>query len=369
MADQDRAASTDLNFKDHLRDAPFKFDFFAAIRRLALLHPELQPVGKSVRPEDDPVLLSQEPFLKFAPASLSKFIPADQNDPDGTELLDRLVIYCLGLFGPDGPLPLHITEFVLDRLQHHHDPTLARFVDLLQHRILTLFYRAWAEAQPTVQHDRPESDRFADYVGSLFGIGTRSFHDRDHVPDGTKRYYSGILSCQTRNPDGLAAMLNGFFFPHSVKQAEPPSIKVQEFVFHWMEIPDSCLTQLRGRRENGLLGQGATLGRRVLDAQSKFRLVIGPLSYDEFQQFLPGGRSLPKLIDFVRNYVGEELDWDIQLVLKKEERPQLQLGKSSALRRNSWLGAQPPNHDLTELTFHPTGTAGLCASHDGFRIG
>ncbi len=79
----------------------------------------------------------------------------------------RLQVRLFGLLGPNGPLPLHITEYARERLRHANDPTLSRFLDLFHHRFLTLFYRAWAQAQPHVNRDRPRDDRFAVYVGSL----------------------------------------------------------------------------------------------------------------------------------------------------------------------------------------------------------
>jgi type VI secretion system protein ImpH len=340
MADQDRTATQALEFERILQARPYQFGFLGAIRRFAVLHRERAPIGKSLRPSDDPFRLSQEPHLEFAPGSLAEFHPGKDGRPP------RLVTYAFGLFGPNGPLPLHITEFIRDRVRNSDDPTAAKFIDLFHHRLLSLFYRAWADAQPTVQLDRPESDRFAEYVGSLIGIGSPAFHDRDAVPDNAKRFHAGTLGCQTRHPDGLAAMLADFF--------QVP-VEIQEFVCHWMELPDECRTRLAGSHNNGRLGHGAILGRRVWDCQSRFRLVFGPLTYADYQRLLPGGESLPKLVAFVRSYVGDEFDWELQLILKKEERPALRLGSSGQLRRNAWLSRRPGGHDADELVISPMG--------------
>lgn len=107
--------------------------------------------------------LAQEPSLAFAPATLAAF------DPGNEDRAPRLTEYFLGLFGPHGPLPVHLTEYARDRLRNHGDRTFARFADLFHHRMLGLFYRAWADTQPTVSFDRPETDRFNVYVGPSSG--------------------------------------------------------------------------------------------------------------------------------------------------------------------------------------------------------
>ncbi len=338
MAAQDRTPAQSVELEQKLQAAPYIYSFFQAVRRLEVVHSDRPGVGKSMRPADDPFRFSQEPFLEFAPATLSDFKTSKDGRPA------RLVSYFFGLFGPAGPLPLHLTELARDRLRNSDDPTLARFLDVFHHRLLSLFYRAWANAQPAVQRDRPESDRFGDFVGSLLGIGAPAFRNRDDFPDNARRYHAGTLSCQTRNADGLAAMLAEFFCV---------PIDIEEFTGHWLELPDECCTQL-GRRPDGRNQvDGSIIGRRVWDCQSKFRIVIGPVDYQTYQRFLPGGSSLPKLRSAVRAYIGEELDWDVQVVLKRVERPSLELGRSGELSRTAWIQGYTDPGDARDLILNP----------------
>ncbi len=83
----------------------------------------------------------------------------------------RISIYGFGLFGPNGPLPLHLTEYARERRRHHSDNTLSAFADLFHHRLILLFYRAWADAQSVNSLDRPDGHRFVDYVASLMNMG------------------------------------------------------------------------------------------------------------------------------------------------------------------------------------------------------
>ena len=152
---------------ERLAQEPFRFDFFRAIRLLENEFKNLPRVGKSRRLQDDAIRFAQNPSLAFAPSTLEAFAPGDAEHPP------RLFLNFLGLLGPNGPMPSFINEFIRDRQRNYNDPTLARFLDVFNHRIISLFYRAWACAQKSVDFDRPDDARFATYIGSLIGIGAR----------------------------------------------------------------------------------------------------------------------------------------------------------------------------------------------------
>src|SRR3954469_22817422 len=139
----------------------------------------------------------------------------------------RLGVHFFGLLGPNGPMPLHFSDFVRER-QREHDATLARFLDLFNHRMTAFFYRAWACNQQTVSFDRPDQDRFGVYVASLIGMGMPSFRNRDAVPDIAKLHYAGPLVNQTRHADGLAAIIEDYL---NIKT------DIQQCVGQWLQLP------------------------------------------------------------------------------------------------------------------------------------
>src|SRR5262249_12433492 len=157
MAGSNREAASRVAFFAALADHPHEYDFYQALRRLDTLFRDHPRLGRSRRPAEDPVRLCQEPSLAFAPATLTRCERSSRMQP-------RVSLAFGGMFGPQGPLPLHLTEYARDRIINSADPTFSRFLDIFHHRMLSLVYRAWADAQPTVQFDRPESDRFAAYV-------------------------------------------------------------------------------------------------------------------------------------------------------------------------------------------------------------
>ncbi|MCO8120419.1 type VI secretion system baseplate subunit TssG [Stieleria sp. TO1_6] len=337
MARKDGTAARPLDATlEELSNAPHEFDFYQAMRLLECTFPDAQRFGKSMRLPDEPIRLGQEPSLGFAPASLFGFGPAKN------ARYHKLLVRFFGLCGPNGALPLHLTEYARDRIRHYDDTTIAAFLDVFHHRMLSLFYRAWADAQPTTHFDRPETDRFSMYVGSLLGIGMPTLRDRDKFPDLAKLYYAGRFGCQAKNPEGLRAMLSDFF---------KVPCQIEEFVGQWTKLPAESEFRLGDSPDSSSLGVACTLGSHVWDCQQKFRVTIGPIGWDDFARLLPGGDSLQRLTALVRNYIGEELLWDLNLVLKQEETPSWVLGDAK-LGQTVWMDNAGVTEDSRDLTLH-----------------
>lgn len=303
---------------------PHAYGFFQAARRIECSFPELPRTGTSRRLRDDPVRFSQEASLAFALATVA----ALEFPKDG---VPRLSVRFTGLTGPNGPLPLHLTEFARDRLRNHGDRTFLRFLDTFHHRIFAMFYRAWADAQPTVSLDRPGQDPFGDRLASLAGYGGPTLQNRDEVPDFAKRAHTGLLANSVKNADGLARIIGNFF---------RVSARIEQWQPHWMSLPSDAYTRLG--QPNAQLGVTSVIGARIWDCQSRFRIVLGPLGLEQFKRFLPGQDSLKRLKAWVRNYCGEELSCEMQLLLRRSEVPPMMLGKSGQLGWTSWVGERPP---------------------------
>jgi type VI secretion system protein ImpH len=250
----------------------------------------------------------------------------------------------MGLFGPNGPMPIHLTEFIRERIHYHRDLTLSGFADMFHHRMICLFYRAWANNEPTVGFDRPENDHFSNYMGSLSGVGVSALRERDEMPDVAKFYYTGFLSAQNKTAESLRALLADYFrLP----------VNLQQFVGEWLEIQAGDLTRLGESPRTGELGSSAILGSKVWSCQHKFRALFGPLNFNEYLSLLPDGYRIEQLIAIIRNYMGDELSWDVNLVLKKDQVPHAQLGENTRLGWTSWLGVRVSNQDADDLRLNP----------------
>ena len=330
-------------FLADLAREPYRYDFYQTMRRLECLYDDKPRWGAALRPADEPVRLGQDPDLAFAPAPLASLEFGKEGRPP------RLQVRLFGLLGPNGPLPIHLTEYVRHRLRHAGDPTLSRFFDLLQHRFIALFYRAWAQAQPHVNRDRTGEDHYLTYVGAFIGLAPGTLRNRDTVPDLAKLFHVGTLVRHVRDADGLAAIIRQFFGVPA---------RLEEFVGHWLVLARRDRTYLG--RDSQTLGGSAVAGGRVWDHQSKFRIHLGPLTLAQYESFLPAARRaadadtprpslLRKLVDWVRFYLCLEFDWDVRLHLKKDEVPALRLGTKGQLGWTTWLGRRPSAADAADL--------------------
>ncbi len=327
-----------LEFFRALEEEPYNYGLFATLRRLECGSKDTPRLGRSVKPSEDSVRIGQEPTLAFAPSQLAKF------EQRSGGRAPRLSIFAPGLFGPNGPLPLHLTEFVRERQRNFGDESMWRFVDIFHHRMLSLLYRAWANSEPVVNADRGTDDRFTNYVASLIGLGMDSLKDRDAFPDNGRLHYVGHLARQARSPEGLTCAIEDFFGVQA---------KLEQFVGEWLSVPDEAKWLLGEPRKNGGLGFGTTIGESVWSCQHKFRLTIGPVGFDSFKRFLPGTENSNRLVALVRNFCGDEFDWDVEIILKKEEIPPLQLGQHGLLGRTSWLNQEDRKSDALDARLHP----------------
>lgn len=346
---------------DSVEQEPWAHDFFALMRRVECLVPESPRVGRAQRPIQEPLRLGQVSELDFAPAPIANFRRTGLTT-------GRLGVRFFGLLGSHGPLPLHLTEYVRERRHQHADPTLERFLDVFHHRMLSLFYRAWAQAQPPVQLDRPADDRYGAWLGATFGLSPATA-GRDSIPDAAKRYYAGLIGNRSRHPEALTKVLRQYF-------GVPVSLR--SHVAHWMNVHGDDRSRLgfaanrTERRGKGFglgakLGSSANAGSKVYDRQFKFRVEIGPVALATYEAFLPGGLAWIELRDWVTLLSGGDLLWDLQLGLRESEVPEPRLGRRVRLGLTSWLGGAPRQggdrpashptshpHDRWDLKLRPT---------------
>ena len=334
-------ASANPGFQEfllRLRQTPWKFSFTALMRRFGAAYPQQPRIGLARRPQQEPFRLGQMAALTFAPREIGEVVLAGEgaqaapgtpparggNNP----AWPMVRLYGLGLLGPNGPLPLHYTELVRERTENFNDSTLADFLDLFHHRYLTHMYRAWAQAQAAAGLDRADDETFSRYIARLTGHDPLEIRD-SVLPDHARLAASTHLSREARNADGLAQTLARFF-------AVP--VQLQEHVMHWIRIEAEDQSHLGKPRLSTVLGVGAMVGEVVPDRQNKFRLVLGPLQLHQYQRFTPQGEDLPKLVEWVRGFIGYEFVWELELRVRNDSAPPARLEDKEKLGWSTWLG-------------------------------
>jgi type VI secretion system protein ImpH len=312
---------------------PWRYGFFALLRRIGA-NPQLDPIGTARRPSAEPFRLGQQPSLRFAPREIASMGEADQRL--------KIRVFGLGMLGPNGPLPTHVTEIAREREEGGRDATLSDFLDIFHHRYLTLLYRAWACAQAAAGLDRSDHERFSFYIACLTGDNLAALRGR---PLPAHAYLSAAAHRlrEARNPDGLRATLAHFF---------GVPVRIDEYAFHWVDIDpcDRCLLALAGAAS---LAQGAILGTEIPDRQHRFRIVVGPVRFDEYLRFTPRGADLLRLVEWVRAFVGYEFAWELELRIEAGGAPCAVIGGPQQLGWSGWIGTPPAGQPVVGMCFEP----------------
>jgi type VI secretion system protein ImpH len=312
--------------------------------------------------------------LSFPPSTIAGLTPPTAADPAPV-----LTVAFMGLTGPSGVLPRHYTELLMRLEKELRGPeknALRDWFDLFNHRFISQFFRAWEKYRFVVPYARrrsreAEPDPFTACLLSLAGFGLPELRDRlrvttvwrdnrgrrqEHVLARVETfalaYYSGLLSHRPRCALGLEALLQDFFrLP----------VRVAQFQGEWLRLRADKQSRLGDEGGSARLGVTAVVGARVWDVQGKVRVRLGPLTYAQYLELLPDRqpfrerKAFFELGHLVRTYAGPELDFDVQLVLKADEVPELQLPTGTEegpqLGWNSWLTAQSPSRPAEDGVF------------------
>src|SRR5580692_8007545 len=288
-----------LPLHERLFEVPFEFEFFQAVRLLHLILNDRGGVGRIAKPEEEPVRFKVRQSLDFAPSSLHS-LSAETDPPEMT-------VAFLGLTGIQGVLPHHYTEHILARAQSR-DFAMAEFLDLFNHRIISLFYRAWEKHRLPVRLQlasaHKEVDEFTQYLFDWIGMGTAGLRERMAFVDQALLRYAGLIGQKPACAAALEGILRDYF---------GVSVEIQEFTGAWYVLASEDQCNLEERDLKNALGEGALAGDAVWDPQARFRIRLGPLELAQFVGFLPDGGGIEGLRDLVRFYVGPVLQFDVQL--------------------------------------------------------
>jgi type VI secretion system protein ImpH len=323
-----------------LRSEPYRFEFFQAIRLLERMAPDRKPLGRFTNPSDEVARLGAYPSLSF-PASEIQSIDWPEGKPPS------LAVNFMGVTGPQGPLPHFYTTVILARLRSG-DRTLRDFLDLFHHRMLSFFYQAWEKYRFAVSYERGERDRFSHHLLDLIGLGTLGLQERLAVPDDAFLFFAGILGQRPHSAHALELLLNDYF--------EVP-FEVIQLVGSWFRLDDTtecCIGERSTPSEQ--LGLGAVVGDEVWNQQASARIRIGPLDLENYLDFLPNGSAYEPLRALLRFWTNEEIDFEVQLILEREEVPRCELGGEGdgapQLGWVTWMKSKPMQRHPEETIFN-----------------
>jgi type VI secretion system protein ImpH len=322
--------------EEALEREPFSFGFFQAVRLMHRLRPDRARVGRFGNPDDEAVRFGATPATAF-PASEIQALEREDGLPP------RVVVNFLGLTGPQGTLPLEYSELVVDRVRQR-DHALRDFLDLFNHRILSLLFRAWERSHDHGADVETGEDSMRDHLLDLVGLGTQGLATQLGLPAAAIPFYVGLLALPTRPAVGLELMLEDYF---------GVAVEVEQFIGGWYPIDVSSQCALGDESTaSSQLGVGAVAGDEIWDVQARARLRVGPLSRSQYDAFLPTGRAYQELKALTRFYTGEQVDIELQLVLARDEVPPVSLGldgqAATPLGWCTWLRSRPFTRDASD---------------------
>lgn len=289
-----------------LFDEPYRFEFFQAVRLLEKIYPERKAVGREAETTSEIVRFRSRISLDFPASQVHEFKESFDEFTDEQRL--EMFINFMGVIGVSGVLPVHYTELVMDRVRYG-DTAMWAFLDMFTHRAVSLFFRAWEKYRFPVAYERGKDD-FTDYLFDFAGLGTKGLRGRMSLDDESLLPYCGLISQKPHSAGALSQILSDYF---SIKA------KIEQFFGQWLDLEQESVTQLG--TGNSLLGTNALIGTRVWEQQSKFRIILGALTFEQFQAFLPNGSAHKPMKSIIGFIVGVEFDFDVQLILQAKQVP------------------------------------------------
>jgi type VI secretion system protein ImpH len=324
---------TDPPLDQELFEEAYRFEFFQAVRLLERLDPEKQAVGRDSPASQEVVRFRTRQTLSFPPSEIYELT---RNDTGEQKSQPEMTVAFMGLTGPLGVLPHHYTELLMERARYK-DNALWAFLDIFNHRLISLFYRIWEKHRFPIAYERGDLDQFTGYLFDIVGMGTGGLRGRQSFNDQALIHYGGLVAQRPHSASAIAAILSDYFGVPA---------RVQQFAGQWLSL-DENITRLGSSFSN--LGLNTIAGSRVWDTQSKFRIRIGPSDLEQFKDFVPGGTAYRPATELLRFLVGLEFDFDLQLVIKAQAVPTCRLGASATggprLGWTSWLKTREFSQD------------------------
>jgi type VI secretion system protein ImpH len=320
---------TDSSLEEALFDCGYEFEFFQAVRLLARMYPRRKAVGGTAKPQEEIARFGARLSMAFPPSAIHDIerIP-DSGDPV------RVTASFLGLTGTQGVLPLCYTEWMIAR-DAAKDKTLAAFFDLFNHRLLSLFYRAWEKHQPPVLYELAaawdqQPDAFTHSLYDLMGMGTRGLRGRMLMHDESLALYAGLIAQRPHSASALRGILRDYF---------TMPVEIDQWLGEWFRLEEADRCYLWPELERNQLGEGAVLGDEAWNQQARFRIRVGPLGLEQFLEFLPDGRAMATLVELTQFLVGQAQAFDVQVFLRAAEVPYCRLDDEAAdAPRLGWMG-------------------------------
>jgi type VI secretion system protein ImpH len=301
-----------------------QFSFFQAVRLLQRASAEAVPVGYRGPANAEAVRLRPTSSMAFQSADVLR---VERREADGPA--HKLTCTLVGLYGASSGLPAYYSEDILGyETQNAPDLDPARlFLDVLNHRLLSLLYRSWEKYRWAFRFEADAADQISREMLALLGIGTEAVERAVGVPAARLLRYAGFITQRPKGAVSLAGVLSDYF--------GGPQVQISECVLRWVTLPERDRCRLG--QSNSTLSSDLVLGESVQDEGGKFRIHLGPFEADpRFESFLPDTQNAADLGALVRLLVPDPLDYDVELRIRGPHVPEPRIASDDSAARLGW---------------------------------
>lgn len=338
-ASSDRAEAEYRNVRKMLDDEPFRVGFFQAVRLLQKMDAELKPVGYFITPQEETIRFSALTSLNFPPSEIHD-LKFNENGQAS------MTVEFMGLCAAISVMPAPYTEFLISRAQDR-DHGMEDFLNIFNHRMISLFYRGWEKYRFFIEYERTQKDKLSRLLLDLLGLGTKGLRERGGIPDSAYLSNAGLLARHIRSAASLQQVLEDYF---------GVSVSIRQFVGAWRKLgleDQTCFTGAGGANEQ--LGVGVVAGDEVWDHHGRIRISLGPMGIKQYLSFLPGQEAYKELVAWLNFYSNGSYESEVQLILTREDAPSCELGVAGAKRPQlglvSWLKTKPLDRDPADAIY------------------
>lgn len=340
-----------------------EFTFFQAVWLLDRLSRGRAAVGERGPAADETICFRPDISLGFPGSDIQRITPLG-HDVENADSRYRVDVTFFGLYGVATPLPLHYAIDILRRvdiaeqvLLEEQTPASAAgqpiapgtgstpdrdFLDILHHRLTSLFYRAWTKYRYHVTFDMPHRDVMTDYLLWLIGCNPDWDSHRLGVSPLRLIRYAGLLTQRPRSAAGLEGLLLDYW--------KDIPIRVVQFVGRWVALKpvDLCSVGMMNSR----LGEDLTVGEEVYDICTAFNIAIGPVDWETYLRFVPDASGFSQTRALVRLYCNDPLLFTTEVTLQAGQVPELMVScEESAGRLGYTTWVRTEEMPETSVTF------------------
>jgi len=333
------------DLKRRMLEEGYFFEFFQLLHLLETWQGRRVAIGRGGPYREEGLRLVPDPSLTFSPADVrsveepTEFEKREFQSPWGY----RVTVNFMGLYGVAAPTPVYLTELI--GFTDVDADELTDFLDLFNHRVLSLFYRAWIKYRYPYRYEPGGTDEISEHLLAFAGLGDEEVRRRTGLPTSRLLRYLGLLALRTRPPVGLKLLVSDYF--------GGVETRIEERMFRWVPIPPEGRNRIG--EANCSLGMDLSVGEKVPDRAGKLRLSLGPLHFDEYLRFLPDTDNFREACALVRLWVGDRFDFDVEIIVRREEIPEMQMGMGR-LGWTGWTTSEPGLDADPRIVFSPVQT-------------